>query len=50
MSEEEIREKLFGKKNMKIEEDINICPGCGNQFKRYIGNACTMSCYYRNVL
>lgn len=50
MSEEEIREKLFGKKSIDLEPQINICPGCGNQFKRYIGNACTLSCFYKNVL
>lgn len=31
------------------EEDmpLNVCEVCGNQFRRYIGKACTMTCYYK---
>ena len=48
--EDEVRIKLFGKKNNSEIEELNTCPGCGNQFRRYVGDACTMACYYRNIL
>ena len=50
MSEEEIRAKLFGKKNNSEIENLNECQGCNNLFRRFIGKACTMACFYRNVL
>ena len=48
--EDEIRARLFGKKNNPEIEELNECNGCHNLFKRFIGEACTMTCFYRNVL
>lgn len=48
-TEEDIRAKLFGKKHNEQLEELNKCPGCGSLFKRYVGAACTMTCFYRNV-
>lgn len=48
MSEEQVRNKLFGKP--REEQELNTCPGCGNEFKRFVGSNCTMTCYYKEHL
>jgi len=48
MNEEQLRNKLFGQQ--KEDKELNECPGCGNKFRRFLGEACTLTCFYRNVL